>query len=92
MSESLRFLRMTSACRVKACAIPRDQIGVYEIRLALPEDECGWGDEGSGIPRERGARSGNRQAELGGTAKAVPRYESFASLKGSTCLAGMRNA
>ena len=31
---------MTSACRVKACAIPRDQIGVYEIRLALPEGDC----------------------------------------------------
>jgi len=46
-------------------------LGVYELRLALPEGDC-WGNEGGGIPRELGARAGNRQAELGGAAKAVP--------------------
>ena len=60
---------------VKACAIPRDKIGMYELRLAFPEDD--WmtavGEtRDSGIPRELAARAGNRQAELGGTAKAVP--------------------
>jgi len=40
---------------------------------ALPQDEIGGKEgPGNGIPRELALARGNRRAELGGTAKAVP--------------------
>ena len=66
----------TQTCRetdraISKCIDP-SSAGFRERKPALPQDDiC---DRGTGwrIPREPGARSGDRQAELGDTAKAVP--------------------